>query len=137
MKSGGYSWPIPNVREGGNLIWGMTEGPTLDRDPFARFRSSALFGESRKRYAPGWTTDDRIADPKFVRLASDRATPADLRLEPDSPAVDAGLPLASRWPDPLRDADRGRPDIGALPLGAEPWGVGVDGRVPVFGVGAY
>jgi hypothetical protein len=125
-----------NVREGGNLIWGIRGGPTLDRDPFARFRSSALFEESRRWYGPGWTTDDRIADPRFVRLAADPSTPADLRLEPDSPAIDAGLPIPAGWPDPLRGADRGQPDIGALPHGAGPWGVGVDGRVPIFGAGS-
>ena len=121
-----------NVREGGNLIWGLREGPTLSRDPFARFRSSALFEESRKWYKPGWTTDDRIADPKFVSLESDRGAPANLRLQPDSPAVGMGLPIPAAWPDPLRGAEQGRPDIGALPHGAGSWGVGVDGRVPLF-----
>jgi hypothetical protein len=123
-----------NVREGGNLIWGIKQGPTLDRDLFAKFRASALFAESRQWYAPGWTTDDRVADPRVVRLTADRS-PADLRLRPDSPAIDAGLPIPAGWPDPLREADRGRSDIGALPRGVEPWGVGVDGRVPVLGAG--
>ncbi|MBX6315184.1 MAG: DUF1565 domain-containing protein [Isosphaeraceae bacterium] len=121
------------LREGGNLLWGMKEGPTRKRDLFTRFRSSALFEASRKWYEPGWTTDDRIADPRFVHLAADRSTPTDLRLKLDSPAVDAGVPIPAEWPDPLRDADHGQADIGALPYGAEPWGVGVDGRMPVFG----
>jgi hypothetical protein len=120
-----------NVREGGNLIWGLKEGPALDHTPFARFRSSALFEQSRRWYKHGWTTDDRIADPRFVSLAADGSTPADLRLRLDSPAVDAGLPIPAEWPDPPRGADQGRPDIGALPLGTEPWGVGIDGRVLV------
>jgi hypothetical protein len=121
-----------NVREGGNLIWGMKEGPALDHDPLVRFRSSALFEQSRRWYGPGWTTDDRIADPRFVGLASDRSTPADLRLKPDSPAIGAGLSIPPQWPDPLRSAKQGQPDIGAVPHGTGPWGVGVDSRVPVF-----
>jgi hypothetical protein len=47
--------------------------------------------------------------------------------------VDSGIAVPAEWPDPLRIADKGTPDIGALPLGAEPWGVGVDGRIPLFG----
>lgn len=120
------------LREGGNLLWGVKEGPTGKARPFARLRSSPLFESSRKFYPAGWTTDDRVADPKFVRLSSVNEE-SDLRLAAGSPAIDAGLPVPAKWPDPLRDADRGKPDIGALPIGAEPWGVGVDGRIPLFG----
>jgi hypothetical protein len=56
--------------------------------------------------------------------------PADLGLREGSPAVDAGVEIPADWPDPLRGADRGRPDIGAVPLGAAPWKVGVRGRFP-------
>jgi len=119
------------LREGGNLLWGLKDGPALRSDPFAKFRASALFAESRKRHEPGWTTHDRVADPKFVKLSAD-GTSFDLRLQAGSPAVNGGQPLPRDWPDPLRDADKGAPDIGALPLGADPWRVGVDGRVPLF-----
>lgn len=122
-----------NVREGGNLIWGLGEGPTLERDPLAKFRTSALFDQSRKSYEPGWTTHDRVADPEFVALAADMAAPSDLRLQPGSPAIDAGLPVPPQWPDPLREMDAAEPDSGALPHGADPWGVGINGRVPLFG----
>lgn len=121
-----------DVREGGNLLWGLTDGPQLDRDPFAKFRSSPLFLESRTRYDAGWTTHDRFADPQFVRLTTDRMAPADLRLQPDSPAVNFGVTVPAEWPDPLRDRDAGAPDSGALPLGVEAWGVGIDGRMPLF-----
>ncbi|MDQ3621479.1 MAG: DUF1565 domain-containing protein [Verrucomicrobiota bacterium] len=121
------------VREGGNLIWGMKEGPSLKSDVFAKFRASPLFKQSRSHYEPGWTTHDRVADPQFISLAPNASMPTDLRLRPGSPAIDAGLPIAEQWPDPLREKDKGPPDIGALPHGAEPWGVGVDGRVPLFG----
>src|SRR5207249_3535195 len=110
------------------LLWGVKGGAELKGDFFARFRASALFADSRKRYEPGWTTHDRVADPRFVKLSADGGTP-DLRLRADSPAVDAGQPVPRDWPDPLRDTDQGAPDIGALPHGAAAWGVGVDGRI--------
>jgi hypothetical protein len=122
-----------NVREGGNLIWGLKEGPQLKSDPFAKFRASKLFEESRNRYEAGWTTHDLVADPKFVRLQVDQAAPSDLRLLADSPAINQGQPVPAEWPDPLREADKAQPDIGAIPAGAEPWRIGVDGRIPLFG----
>jgi hypothetical protein len=122
-----------NVREGGNFLWGVVDGPALKVEPFAKFRNSPLFVASRERYEPGFTTHDRVADPKFVRLAADGASPDDLRLQTDSPAIDAGLPLPAEWPDPLRQSDQAAPDSGALPHGAETWGVGITGRVPLFG----
>jgi hypothetical protein len=122
-----------NLREGGNLLWGLKDGPLQKADPFAKFRKSALFAESRKRYEPGWTTQDRVVDPKFVKLSADLALPADLRLQADSPAINSGQPIPVQWPDPLRDADKGAPDIGVLPYASEVWTVGVDGRIALFG----
>jgi hypothetical protein len=121
------------VREGGNLIWGVKEGPTLQQDHFAKFRKSPLFAESRKHYEAGWTTDDLVADPLFVSLPSDGQARTDLRLRAESPAVNNGVPVPPEWPDPLRDKDAGEPDSGAIPLGAEAWTVGVEGRIPLFG----
>ena len=117
-----------NVREGGNLLWGVAQGPGLDVDPFAKFRASRLFESSRQRYAPGWTMQDLVADPEFVDLPPAWTTPADLRLQSTSPAVNAGIELPADWPDPLRGQDAGLPDSGALPLEVEAWSTGVDGR---------
>jgi len=122
-----------DVREGGNLIWGVNEGPQLKMDPFAKFRASKLFADSRNRYEAGWTTHDQVADPQFVRLTANNAGPPDLRLQPGSPAINHGQPIPAAWPDPLRDMDKDQPDSGALSAGAEAWGVGVDGRVPLSG----
>jgi hypothetical protein len=122
-----------NIREGGNLLWGTKDGPTLKGDPLAKFRASRLFEESRQHYEPGLTTHDRIADPKFVRPATNSTAPVDLRLQADSPAINAGLSVPAEWPDPLRGSDPGEPDIGVLPHGAAPWGVGIEGRIPLFG----
>jgi hypothetical protein len=122
-----------NLREGGNLIWGVKDGPSFKGEVFAKFRASPLFKESRKRYEPGWTTNDKLADPKFGRLPPDETLAADLRLQADSPAINAGQKLPVEWPDPLREVDEDGPDIGVLPNGAQSWGVGVDGRISLFG----
>lgn len=121
------------MREGGNLVWGVTQGPLVKVDPFARLRSSPLFQDSQRVYEPGWTTNDFVADPRFVDLKADPREPADLGLSAGSPAIDRGIPLPAAWPDPLRESDKGQPDIGAVPFGVAPWSVGVDGRIPVFG----
>jgi hypothetical protein len=121
-----------NVREGGNLIWSVQDGPALNRDVFAKFRASKLFDESRQHYEAGWTTHDRVADPKFMRFPAERPGKTDLILSPDSPALASGQPIASEWPDPLRNTAQPKPDIGALPAHAAPWGVGIDGRIPLM-----
>jgi len=66
-------------------------------------------------------------------LADHPGTASDLRLSKGSPAIDGGVVIPVKWPDPLRKADKGKPDIGAVPFGAKAWGVGVNGRIPVFG----
>jgi hypothetical protein len=124
---------LGNVREGGNVVWGLTEGSKNERETFASFRKSRRFEESKQAYADGWTTHDRTADPRFIKISADAARPADLRLQAGSPAIDAGLPIPGEWPDPLRDADSGQPDSGALPHGADTWNVGIHGRFPLFG----
>ncbi len=127
-----------DVREGGNLLWSPNYDPTTAADPFARFRGTPLFESSRQRFGRGWTTDDLVADPRFRHFAAgatnamEGSKPADLSLNADSPAVN-GRDIPAQWPDPLRDNDPNRPDIGVLPVGTEPWGVGVDGRMPLFG----
>ena len=132
LNFGGMKEP-ENVREGGNLIWGLEQGPMPNADPFAKFRASKLFEDSRQRYESGWTTHDRVADPRFVRLTEDDLANTDLRLQPGSPAIDAGVPVPAEWPDPVRSADPGAPDIGALPHDTEPWRIGVDGRFDLSG----
>lgn len=122
-----------NLREGGNLMWGVEEGPQVAGDPFAKFRASPLFEQSRAKYEAGWTTHDRFADPRFAKYPTDRRKAPNLRLQSDSPAVNSGLAVPAEWPDPLRSSDSGKPDIGAIPLNAEVWGVGVDGRLSPFG----
>jgi len=128
--------PETRLREGGNILWGVQQGPQYSGDLFTKFRASPLFEQSRKSYEPGWTTQDRVTDPKFLRLTPGDPTATDLRVQAGSPAIDSGVNLPPEWPDPLRDADAGAPDIGALPNGVEPWGIGVDGRLKLSVPGA-
>lgn len=109
----------------GNLMWSLTDGPNVKGDVFAKFRSSPVFESSKKRYTSGWGAHDLFADPKLVRLDIDPKQPADLRLQAGSPAIDAGIALPAEWPDSMRDADKGKPDLGALPMGVEMLRVGV------------
>ena len=122
-----------NVREGGNILWGVKDGPLLTGDPFAKFRASPLFTASKKFYEPGLTTHDRVADPKFVSLPADDSQPVDLRLQPGSPALSGGQRLPMEWPESVHATYKDAPHIGAIPLGVQPWGVGVNGRIPLFG----
>ena len=119
------------LREGGNLLWGLDRAEEVET--FAKLRRSPLFKSSQAVYAPGWTTNDLVADPRFVKLAAQLDEPSDLRLSEGSAATNAGVDIPNEWPDPSREADQGRPDIGAVPLGGARWGVGVEGRIPVFG----
>lgn len=108
------------LREGGNLLWGREDGPQAQADVFAKFRTSPLFEQSKQHHKPGWTTLDRFLDPKLMQIPNDASATSDLRLQPDSPALDSGIPVPAEWPDPLRDADEGQPDIGAIPRGVAP-----------------
>lgn len=104
----------------GNLHWSVKAGPQFQGNLFDKFRRSPIFEASKKRYAAGWFTNDRFADPRFVSWSEKTYPDLDLRLQKDSPAIDAGVEIPAQWPDPLRSQDKGKPDIGALPLGVEP-----------------
>jgi hypothetical protein len=102
----------------GNLHWSVKAGAQYKGGLFDKFRRSPLFEASKKRYPPGWFSHDVLADPRFQALEGATLRTLDLRLQKGSPAIDAGVEIPATWPDPLRKQDMGRPDIGALPLGA-------------------
>lgn len=109
----------------GNLYWSPTAESTSTADYFSAFRKSKNFELSKKQYPPGWSKNSRFGNPKFVRLSEVWNRPADYRLQSGSSAVDAGIEIPNSWPDPLRMIDKGKPDIGALPLGAIKLSVGL------------
>lgn len=108
----------------GNLFWGLGDAAKPAGDIFAKLRQSPLLAASKQRYAPGWAAGDLHTDPRFVRFDTDARTPADVRLQPGSAAIDAGVAIPTEWPDPLRSADQGKPDLGALPASAAMFPVG-------------
>ncbi|MGC3972254.1 MAG: hypothetical protein QM775_34420 [Pirellulales bacterium] len=61
------------------------------------------------------------------------STDKNLTLQAGSPAIDAGQEIPSQWRDPLGEKDRGPRDLGAVPHGVNPEGVGIGGRLSLFG----
>lgn len=134
-KPPGATFPAASTdfQADGNLHWTPNAEVAGKIDLFAKFRASKVFAESKTRYAPGWTANDRFADPRFQHLERDWRKPVDLRLTNASPAKGMGVALPGDWPDPLGAARGGRPDVGAIPAGTDPWHVGVRGRLDAFG----
>jgi hypothetical protein len=110
--------PAQGAQEDGNLYWQAGLDATRAADFFASYRSSPQFAESQKSHAGGFSARSLAADPLFARSDAPPTEPNDYRLQPGSPAIDAGVPLPADWPDPPQEQDAGAPDIGALPLGA-------------------
>jgi len=127
----GFKRPAANLVLDGNLHWHADPEVPLPVNLDAYFKSSRehpLSEANRSIYPEGWDAHSLVADPKFVRFEFGTMGGSDLRLQPDSPAANAGVAIPEAWPDPLRATDAGKPDIGALPVGAEPLRVGIRGR---------
>ena len=107
-----------DVRTDGNLHW--CTDPEVD--PPDRFLAQLRESPYAAANAPGWAANSIVADPQFQRYAP--IEQADLRLREDSPAAGAGIVLPAEWEDPFRPENGAKPDIGALPLGAEPFTTG-------------
>ena len=116
------AWQPPTPATGqsdGNLLWSPANGASRS-NVFDRFRKSAAFSESQTVYGPGFTANSVVSDPQFNNVDRDWSAQIDVRLQTGSPAVNSGVPVPVDWPDSRREFDRGRPDIGAMPLGSEP-----------------
>lgn len=109
--------PVGSGLSDGNLYWVPGAEPSQRAAIFDKYRKSAEFAESAKQYDGGFTSRSFVADPKLEQ----NDVP-----QKGSSAVDAGATVPAEWPDPLREQDAGRPDIGALPLGAPALEVGRD-----------
>ncbi|MBI2194488.1 MAG: hypothetical protein HYU36_21125 [Planctomycetes bacterium] len=115
----GHSLPEnPHAHVDANLYWQPGFDPAKAGTYFQAYRASPAFENSKKVYPDGFEAHSLVADPKFLRGDPDPKTANDYRLDPGSPAIDAGIDLPADWSDPLRERDAGRPDLGALPLGA-------------------
>jgi hypothetical protein len=103
------------------------------------FRASPMFEQSETQYPPGYEASGLLTDPHFRLINADGEPQPldDLRLQPDSPARSAGVPLpptseTGRCPG---DACRTSRDIGCYLFGSQPLQVGVNGRrrFPIIG----
>ena len=134
-----------DIQVDGNLHWGLLQGPKFEED---FFKVQGRRGAFRKKpYPDSWMVHDVFDDPKLLPLGGEGgaggpggeggAGGAGVSLGPGSAAVNAGVALPEGpegpWHDPLRAADAGRPDIGAVPRGHKPWTVGIGGRVTLSG----
>ena len=118
-----------DVRVDGNLHWNPHPQAVLPGDLFGAVREHPASKRNAARYGALWEANGVAGDPLFTSYSADLGGATDdYRPRPGSPAAGAGVALPDSWPDPLRPGDGSRPDIGALPLGAEPLKVGVRGR---------
>jgi len=113
----------------GNLHYSIKARDKVPPNYLERIRTCEWSKGNQERYPDGFAAQSIVADPKLKVLQDDRHVPNDYRLQPDSPAIDAGVEISKEWHDPLRDQDEGKPDIGALPKGAPQLRVGVRGRI--------
>ncbi len=115
-------------RRDGNLHWSLSAGKAPPGDVLECIRNIPASGEEREKHPQGYSANSLAADPRCVSLGIKLAD-NDYRLREDSPAAGSGVVLPRGWSDPLRPGDGARPDIGALPRGAEPLRVGIRGRI--------
>ncbi len=113
----------------GNLSWALKPGAIAPPDFLDALRKSEASQEAKKVYPEGWAMHSLAADPRLVAVSADPMAVNDYRLQPDSPTIGKGVPLPEEYMDPLRPKDDVRPDIGALPSGADQLRIGVQGRI--------
>jgi hypothetical protein len=112
--------PDHDMQLDGNLHWCPAPGAKLPEKFLEKVRLCPASEKSKKKYPPGWAANDVVADPQFMQFGVEATTPADYRLQKDSPARGKGVVLPAALEDPLRPKDGARPDLGALPFGSDP-----------------
>ncbi len=113
----------------GNLHYSLASGDKVPADYLEKIRTCLWSEGNKKHYPAGFAAQSIVGNPKVKELHDHWTSTNDYRLEPGSPAKDAGVKIPKEWLDPLRDQDQGKPDIGALPMGTEQLRVGVRGRI--------
>lgn len=126
----GFKLEKGNLALDANLHWHADPSVPVPaaEEYFKSSRTHSLSEANKAHYPAGFDAHSLVGNPKFVSFNTDKRQPVDLRLQPDSPAVKAGVSLPADWFDPSRPAGSEKPDLGALPLGSEPLRVGIDGR---------
>ncbi|MDX1948702.1 MAG: hypothetical protein SFU86_25160 [Pirellulaceae bacterium] len=108
--------PEADIVTDGNCYWSPLADEKQAETLLKKFLASESFTASKQRYSVGNETHSRVADPKLTRLDADPFAAADYRPAVGSALLDAGVAIPAEWPDPYRQLDAGKPDIGALPL---------------------
>lgn len=103
------------LRSDGNVFWSPDASAADVQKFFARFRGSAEYKASQN------SNRSQLADPGWKVNAT---WPLEVTPPAGSPLGDAGVAIPVDWPDPFRDQDAGRPDVGALPAGKAMFEVG-------------
>ncbi len=116
------AYPEPHdILMDGNLHW----CPAKD----AKMPEGFLEKVRKAKGSKAWEANSFVAEPGFMAFESAVNAKNDYRLKKNSPALGKGVALPKEYVDPLRPTKDARPDIGALPLGAEAPSVGRHGRV--------
>lgn len=118
-----------DIQTDGNLYWCPVPGATAPADYLEKMRTSANSIANQKNLPDGWEAHSLVADPKLEAFSLDVNTLNNYGLRKDSPAIGKGVLLPKEWEDPLRPKNGSAPDIGALPVGAEPLRVGINRRI--------
>lgn len=118
-----------DIQIDGNLHWCPDPNAEVPTDLLEVARTCEASQFNREKYPPGWAASSMMADPKLVGFSVDADAVNDYRLRGDSPAVGQGVVLPGELDDPFRPKGDTRPDIGALPLGADALRVGRYGRI--------
>ncbi|MBI3411107.1 MAG: hypothetical protein HY040_22460 [Planctomycetes bacterium] len=113
----------------GNLHWCAAQDAKLPDGFLEKVRVAKGSKLIQSKYPAGWEGNSFVADPRFVAFEPVVSAKNDYRLKKGSAAVAKGVVLPKELPDPLRPAERARPDIGALPLGADFPGIGRYARI--------
>lgn len=106
-----------NVISDGNWYWSPHAEEQQVTGLFAKYLKSPEFEASKQVYPGGCESNSRCADPQVVRFDANPSADYDVHLAKGSPLIDAGVAIPVDWPDPAREHDAGRPDIGAFPFG--------------------
>jgi hypothetical protein len=124
-----------DIHMDGNLHWCPAPGAKVPEGFLEKVRAAKGSKAVAAKYPGGWEANSFVADPRFAAFELAPAATNDYRLKPDSPAVGKGVVLSKEFPDVAKPKEGARPDIGALPAGAESPRFGRRGRVtlPVSG----
>lgn len=121
--------PEHDTQIDGNLHWCPVASAKLPEGFLDKVRQCPASKFNKKSYPPGWSANDLVANPGFVKFAPEPEAAADFRLLKNSPALGKGIVLPADWEDPYRPVKGKRPDIGALPLGSNPPAFGRSARI--------